>query len=961
MSCLHSTGDDCPMCSETLAPSDLSATSQRPGAGRDVEFLRQGTQVGRYVVLSQLGQGGMGVVYAAHDPQLQRIVAIKLLRAQSADGESTGQSRLLREAQAMAQLSHPNVVPVFDCGAFEDGIFIAMEFVRGQSLDTWMAASPRGWREVLHVFLAAGQGLAAAHAADILHRDFKPPNVLMGEDSRPRVSDFGLARSRKQGGVRAESAPRPAIPGPLSLELTQAGSLMGSPSYMSPEQHAGDVTTAATDQYSFCVSLYEGLYGRRPFEATTLAELAALKQRPPVEPPAGTQVPAWVHRAVVRGLAPRPADRFPDMAALLDALEVDPAHARRRRRRRMSAAVAVGTGMAVAVAYWSAARGRTCEGVERPGLAAWSPAVLDRVGGAFRATGLPYAPEALGRVTEVMAAWAQAWGTQRRAACEAANVRGEQTERQLLLRVECLDRQLEEFSALAEALARAGPVAVAQSADAVQRLPVLADCADVRWLEDRRAPPPSLRAEAAEWAGQLARARGLATGGDVETARGQLRAVAEAARARGLRSLEAEAQAALGDLELRVYAFGPAGSAYGAAVRGALSAGDDRLAARVLARLVSLVGWRLHQPQQALLFGDMAEGLLERTGQEAALRALLEEGRGDARWAAGESAVSLAHYREALAWVEASAGPESLDAARLRASVAWLQMEKGEVLAAREGFQRSLGLRERLLGASNPLLADAWCDLSHVEGQLLDLEAAQASARRCAVLRDAAGTNAGGRAGPRLLLADHLQVNGQHADAARVLEELEGLMSQGAGEVPAVRAHLDQLRIQQLTEEGKAAEAVALAREALPRAELLLGKEHVEMTGNLAAVARAQRAAGDTRAALEAFNRFRAVATAGGATLSPSTAATLLERAALLLGGQDEPAALEEARSALAALEAGGPATGARLSARLRWADALWRVPARRAEARRVLEAALPSSKDGERAAAEAWLASHKL
>ena len=960
MGCIHSTGDDCPMCSETLAPADLGATSRRPGAGEDVEFLKQGTQVGRYVLLSLLGQGGMGVVYAAHDPQLQRIVAIKLLRAQSADGESTGQARLLREAQAMAQLSHPNVVPVFDCGTFQDGIFVAMEFVRGRALDAWMGAGPRPWREVLAVFLAAGRGLAAAHAADILHRDFKPPNVLLGEDGRPRVSDFGLARSRKEGTVRAEAEVRAAMPGPLSLQLTQAGSLMGSPSYMSPEQHAGETTTAATDQYSFCVSLYEGLYGRLPFEANTLAALAALKQHPNVEPPEGTQVPAWVHRALVRGLSPKAPDRFPDMASLLSALEVDPARSRRKRWMVGGVALALLGGLAATGAYWGAVRARTCEGVDAPGLAAWSPAVQAKVESAFRSSGLPYAPEALGRVAEGMFAWAEAWGVQRRAACEAVNVRGEQTERQLLLRVECLDRQLEEFNALAGALAVAGPETVAQGADAVYRLPVLADCADVRWLEDRRAPPQSLKAQAAELAGQVARGRGLATGGDTAAARAQLREVAEAARRLGLASLEGESLSALGDVEGRAFEFAVAYSAYGEAVHAALSAGDDRLAARVLARLVSIVGWRLHQPQHALLLGDMAEALLERTGQEASLRALLEEGRGDARWAAAEGAASLAHYREALKWAEASAGPESLDVARLTASVAWLQMEKGEVLEARAGFQRALAMRERLLGPSNPGLADAWCDLSHVEGDLLDLEAGQASARRCAALRDAARTHLLGRAMPRLLLVDHLQVDGRHEEAARVIAEVQAMVSHGTGDSPGVRTSLDQVLIQQLVDEGKPAAALALARESLPRAELVHGTEHMELTGNLVSMAHAQQATGDIRAALATLERCRALWLSGGGKLAPAMAATLLERAALLLGSPGEKAALEEARGLLAALESGGPATGARLAARRLWAGALWNVPAHRAEARRVMESALPSTDAAGRNATEAWLSAHR-
>jgi tetratricopeptide (TPR) repeat protein len=949
------------MCSETLAPGELSATARRDRPTEDVEFLPQGTPVGRYVLLSHLGQGGMGVVYTAHDPQLQRVVAIKLLRPQGAEGESSGQSRLLREAQAMAQLSHPNVVQVFDCGTFRDGIFIAMEFVRGQALDAWLAATGRPWQEVLGVFLQAGRGLAAAHASDILHRDFKPPNVLLGEDGRPRVSDFGLARSRRRGATAAEESQRPAVPGPLSLDLTQVGSLMGSPSYMSPEQHAGEATTAATDQYSFCVSLYEGLYGKRPFEASTLAGLAELKQGAPAPPPGDSPVPAWVHRALLRGLAPSPSDRFPDMAGLLAALQVDPSRAQRRRLQLAGVGLSVVGLLAGLGAYFGAARARSCEGVEAPALRAWSPAVQQRVEAAFLGTDLPYAPETLGRVRSAMAAWATAWGTERRAACEAASVRREQTSRQQLLRVSCLERKLEEFDALAGALAVATPDAVTHAADAVQRLPVLADCADVKWLEDRSAPPEALRGQAAELEASLARARGVANGGELAAARTQMRDAADKARGLGLTGLEAEAHAALGELELRAFDYEQAHAAFGTAVRAALAAGDDRLAARVLSRLVSVVGWRLLQPRQALLLGDMAEALLQRTGQAASLRALLAEGRGDAHWAAGAKDTALAHYGESLRWVEADAGPGSLDAARLRSSIAWMQMEKGEVISAREGIQQALAAAERLLGPSNPGLSDGWCDLSTIEFELLDLEAAAASARRCATLRDAGRAPPLGRAVPRLLLATALLQAGRFEQAAKAYDEAETLLSGKPAEGSAAQLHMMELESQVLAATGSTARAVSLAGEAIQRAEQMYGKQHAEVLDTLAALARVQSAAGDNRAALASWDRYRAVFRAGGARLSPLAAAGLLERAELLLPVTQDPAAVrEEAKEALAALDAGGPPVGARLAARRRWAEALWSQPVHRAEARGLLEAALPNTDGAGRSETESWLASHR-
>ena len=284
MACSHTQSDECPLCAATLSGS--GDTLLRGAEQGVVEgSLPPGAPIGRYLVLERLGQGGMGVLYTAHDPQLQRVVAIKVLRSRADKdaSQTAGQARLLREAQAMAQLSHPNVVPVYDSGPYGSGIFIAMELVRGSTLDHWVKLKPRSWREVLAVFVMAGRGLEAAHAAGLVHRDFKPANVLVGEDGRPRVTDFGLARATRALTLPETTETPEAVmrSGPITLDepLTLAGSMMGSPGYMAPEQYVGAATTNATDQFAFCVSLYEALYGVRPFVAKTLPELELVTSR----------------------------------------------------------------------------------------------------------------------------------------------------------------------------------------------------------------------------------------------------------------------------------------------------------------------------------------------------------------------------------------------------------------------------------------------------------------------------------------------------------------------------------------------------------------------------------------------------------------------------------------------------------------------------------------------------------
>jgi serine/threonine protein kinase len=296
-------------------------------AGKLPKKLAVGDRVGRYLVLSTLGAGGMGVVFAAYDPQLDRKVALKVLRANLGANAKEARARLKREAQAIARLSHPNVVGVYEVGAMDDGdVYIAMEFVEGDTLTTWLKRWPRTWREILEVFHQAGRGLAAAHSVGLLHRDFKPDNVLVGGDGRVRVTDFGLARSVL--GPDDIAHPRPEASA-LHAELTATGTVLGTPRYMPPEQLTGPDIDARSDEFSFCVALYEALYGVHPLkENTSVCMIEHGDEAQP--PPENTRVPATIGRAVMRGLARERAKRFPTMAVLMSELQPPPERARSR-------------------------------------------------------------------------------------------------------------------------------------------------------------------------------------------------------------------------------------------------------------------------------------------------------------------------------------------------------------------------------------------------------------------------------------------------------------------------------------------------------------------------------------------------------------------------------------------------------------------------------------------------------
>ncbi|MCA9708302.1 MAG: serine/threonine protein kinase [Myxococcales bacterium] len=324
--------------------SPLGEAAPGPKVDRDLMFARveqrllgrtlTPVRVGRFVVLRRVGHGGMGVVYAAHDPELDRKVAVKLVDDGGGDGSGPTEAHreLLREARAAAALTHPNVVTVYEVGLEGDAVFLAMEYVDGPTLRRWLEPpGDRRWREVVGMFVAAGRGLAAAHRAGLVHRDFKPDNVLIGADGRPRVADFGLARPAPRDRTEPGDGSEPAGEGTFT-------SVAGTPRYMAPEQHDGQGIGPASDQFAFCVALYEGLYGQPPFPISSVVDRLDALERPLPAPPS-RGVPRSLWRVLRRGLAQEPAQRWPGMAELLEALEA----VGRRRRRLATAAVVVPT------------------------------------------------------------------------------------------------------------------------------------------------------------------------------------------------------------------------------------------------------------------------------------------------------------------------------------------------------------------------------------------------------------------------------------------------------------------------------------------------------------------------------------------------------------------------------------------------------------------------------------------
>jgi eukaryotic-like serine/threonine-protein kinase len=585
-----------------------------------IDTVRRGALIGRYTVLGLVGRGGMGQVYAAYDPDLDRKVALKLLLTDGASRAAEAQARLIREARALAKVSHPNVVKVHDAGTFEGRVFIGMEFIDGPTLQEWLE-SPRSHVDILNVFVSAARALAAAHDEGLVHRDFKPGNTMLARDGTVRVMDFGLARVMEEpgddGGVaKNESSAR-------SPALTRTGELLGTPLFMAPEQFSGAPTDPRTDQFAFCVALYRALYEVAPFSGDTFAELSqSVRTGLLSSPPPRTSVSPRLRRIVVRGLSIDPASRWPSMHALADALKPTPRGGRRRLGAVAAALLLIGISVLVGV------RGA----VHPPPLCLGGPARLANVwedsgtgpsprrtaiARAFTATGARDALDVWDRVSASLDRYRAAWLAMYRDTCEAANVRHEQTTTMLDERMTCLEDRRRAFAALSDVFATADREVVSRAVSATNALPPVNRCEDLKALETLLEPPsdPATRKRVEDIRGSASVAKALDdTGKHQEAARRYRSEIAEA-RLLGYRPLIAELLGALGQT-LRSGSFtNEVPSLEEEALWTALAVGRDDVAAEAAVALVGDFGDYLAKPDEARAWAKAADGLLQRAGE----------------------------------------------------------------------------------------------------------------------------------------------------------------------------------------------------------------------------------------------------------------------------------------------------------------------------------------------------------
>jgi len=719
-------------------PADSSQTA--------IPDLAPGTAIGRYMVLGRLGAGAMGVVYAAYDPELDRKVALKLLHPR---GHSSLDSRLrlMREAKALARLSHPNVVAVHDVGTYADRVFLAMEFVDGKTLGAWLKEQPQPWEQVVAIMCKAGEGLAAAHVAGLIHRDFKPDNVLIARDGRVRVLDFGLARSAGDTSgehLGHESAELASVNDSRRVHaeleaahLTRTGAMVGTPAYMSPEQHLGHGADARSDQFSFCVTLYQALYGARPFAGERISNLAfQVLQGKISPPPAGSAVPARLRRVVLRGLQASPDDRYPGMPELLAALD----HEVGLKRR---GGWFVGAAALLVLGVWLGLRGEVPAAVEPPCRNAaallgdaWNSERSAELERAFRASSLAYAAATWTSVHAGLQAHADRWAAQYTEACEANVVRREQSDTLFDRRMRCLERRRVELRALTEVLARGEPAAIEQAGEGLAHLGDLTACSDVTALTALVDPPEGeLKAEVERVAARVAEARALELAGKwAEALSLSAAAIADPA---------ATAYAPLAADALRVHARlqrvldQPEAALHSllAAAEAAAAGHDDRAAAEAWSDLVFVAGYDLNDAATTDAYARAASAALLRIDRDPMLAARLDFNISAAQYRLGAVDPALTAGLRALAVVDADPHPDIGLRHRLLANLALIYKAKGQRKEAREALTAALELVHRMSGPDHPGAASLLTNLGELAVDENNLDAARKYADDAAAIR----------------------------------------------------------------------------------------------------------------------------------------------------------------------------------------------------------------------------------
>ena len=667
------------------------------------------TTVGRFEILHAVGRGGMGAVYAAHDPQLDRRVALKLLHNDRGPRDSGPGEDLLAEARALARLNHANVVTIYETGVHEGALFLAMEFLDGGTLVLWgrehPVRTPADARATVRLYLRAGAGLVAAHEAGLVHRDFKPANVLLGRDGRLAVADFGLAR-----GSSISAADLTFLDEDPSDQGMTTATFAGTPAYMSPEQFEG-VVDARSDQFSFCVSLWEALFGRRPFEGKTPTALQQrMREGEPSIPTGAARVPRGIESALRRGLSVEPEDRWPSMTPLLAALAYDPAERVRR------AVVVVAAGGVLGMAAWQPweREASPCEGAEDALEVAWGSPRRDEVAAALTSTDSEFGRQTLERVEQGIDAYVERWHQVRSESCQASLVRRERSQEAYDLTMQCLNTRRDELDAVTSVLAEGDVSVAARAVAAVAALSPASQCTDLEALRSEAPQDPQRAEERGALERERLRIRALLdTGQHLAAAAASPAAVAAARAANDDRAL-ARALELHGRIVLQGGQRQDAQAPLQEALRLAASAGDDALAARVWPSIVGLVDQPLGDPRPLDNLRLAAETVVLRGGNHPTDRAALHHAFGDVARKAKSFDEAEREHKAGLALRREHMADQKLEVADSLNKLAGVYFDRRELPEAEAMAKEVIAAFTDALGADHPNVATVGYNLAGI-------------------------------------------------------------------------------------------------------------------------------------------------------------------------------------------------------------------------------------------------------
>jgi len=806
--------DSCELCRRLVSALTAAAFATRGGAADEPSDpgLGAGDQLGRFVLTRHLGRGAMGEVWAARDQELDREVALKLLRLRGGALGIEATARLRREAQAMARLNHPNVVAIHELGADRDRVFCAMELVDGTTLRRWLE-SPRTWHEIVRVAIAIGRGIAAAHAVGLVHRDIKPENVLIASDGRTLISDFGLAKLADLGLEAGEADGPDRVEGTAPIgALTATGAMLGTPVYMSPEQLAGTTADARADQFSYCVTIHEALFGGRPFAGETIDELARDIARGAPRRPHPRGVPRGIVRCLARGLAADPAARWPAMTALVDRLE---RAARWPRRRRM----AVGCGAAAAAAIAGAvviARApdpalEASRVAEQRIALGWNPDKRALLEARFGATASPLARERSATTIRLLDGYRARWMTARLDAWSATHRRGEQTTEALGRRLACFEQLADAMERLVGLFLVATVHDVEEAPQSVYRLEPIESCGNLDRLATGASTPGTPSATVAEPA--LRELEALHRAGRYAEALQRAPALIDAALRLGEPAVRARARFDLGTVQASGGRFADAEATLRLALQDAAGVRDHYLVAECWLRLLNVTGYGLLHGEAAAAVEPGARAAVAQAGNDPRQRADLAKTLGLVAASQSDPETARVQFAEARDRHIAARGANDPSVSTDEANLGAALLDLGHPDEAAEHFERAIAITRATLGDHHPAIVGAEHNLATIAIDRGDWATAERHARAAVAMNTVvAGPDYPGTATNRIHLARILREQKRFAEARAELDLARASLERSLPATHPSRLLFD-IHVAELEEaEGHQGRAIELCR-----------------------------------------------------------------------------------------------------------------------------------------------------